>query len=145
MSVVVTWTTVSKGQTSISAHILINGTRTNAPRDLKNKIRSCFDYILFDDDDILNIGPRSHLNLISSVLDANWIYGSDKETADSLRSFKGGLLKSTPMFRQHGLKDLLPLKLENPDDGCIRATPDTYCFMAGINICALSSPYSILP
>lgn len=38
------------------------------------------------------------------------------------------------MFRQHGLKDLLPLKLENPDDGCIRATPDTYCFMAGINL-----------
>jgi hypothetical protein len=79
-------------------------------------------------------GPRSHLNLISSVLDANWIYGTDKETADNLRTFKGGLLKSTPMFRQHGLKDLLPLKLDNPDDGCIRATPDTYCFMAGKNL-----------
>lgn len=77
-------------------------------------------------------GPRSHLNLISSVIDANFIYGSDKETADGLRTLKGGLLKSTPMFREHGLKDLLPLKLENPDDGCIRATPDTYCFMAGI-------------
>ncbi|KZS09370.1 Chorion peroxidase [Daphnia magna] len=77
------------------------------------------------------LGPRSHLNLISSVIDANFIYGSDKETADGLRTLKGGLLKSTPMFREHGLKDLLPLKLENPDDGCIRATPDTYCFMAG--------------
>lgn len=80
---------------------------------------------------IYPIGPRSHLNLISSVLDANWVYGSDKETADRLRAFEGGLLKSTPLFREHGLKDLLPLKLDNPDDGCIRATPDTYCFLAG--------------
>ena len=55
----VTWTTVSKGQTSISAHILIkdDDTRTNTPRDLKNKIRSCFDYTLFDDDDIPNRSP----------------------------------------------------------------------------------------
>lgn len=72
------------------------------------------------------------MNLISSVLDANWVYGSDKETADKLRTFEGGLLKSAAIFREHGLKDLLPLKLDNPDDGCIRATPDTYCFMAGI-------------
>lgn len=82
-------------------------------------------------------GPRSHLNLISSVLDANWVYGSDKETADRLRTFQGGMLKSTPIFREHGLKDLLPRKLENPDDGCIRATPDTYCFMAGKNISSI--------
>ena len=77
------------------------------------------------------LGARTHLNLISSVLDGNFIYGSDSETADKLRSFAGGQLKSTPVFRKYGLKDLLPLKLENPDDGCIRATPDTYCFMAG--------------
>lgn len=77
------------------------------------------------------LGPRTQLNLISSVLDANWVYGSDKETADKLRSFRYGLLKATPVFKEYGLKDLLPLKMDNPDDGCIRATPDTYCFMAG--------------
>ena len=77
------------------------------------------------------LGPRTQLNLISSVLDGNFIYGSDSETADKLRAFVDGQLKSTPVFRKYGLKDLLPLKLDNPDDGCIRATPDTYCFQAG--------------
>lgn len=77
------------------------------------------------------LGPRSQLNLITSTLDANFIYGSDKETADNLRTFEAGRLKSSPIFKDFGLKDLLPLKTENPDDGCIRATPDTYCFQAG--------------
>lgn len=69
--------------------------------------------------------------MITSVLDANWIYGTDKATSDSLRTHKGGRLVTTPLFREYGLKDLLPRKLENPDDGCIRATPDTFCFLAG--------------
>ena len=77
------------------------------------------------------LGPRSQLNLITSTLDANFIYGSDKETADGLRTFKGGLLRSSQIFKDFGLKDLLPQKTENPDDGCIRATPETFCFMAG--------------
>jgi len=77
------------------------------------------------------LGPRTQLNLITSVIDANWVYGTDKTTSDSLRTFKGGKLVSTPLFREHGLKDLLPRKMENPDDGCIRATPDTFCFLAG--------------
>lgn len=59
------------------------------------------------------------------------IYGSNKDTSDRLREFKGGLLKTTPLFKEYGLKDLLPRKLENPDDGCIRATPETFCFEAG--------------
>ena len=78
------------------------------------------------------LGPRTQLNMITSVLDANMVYGSDKETADKLRTFQSGLLKTTQVFKEYGLKDLLPLKMDNPDDGCIRATPDTYCFMAGL-------------
>ena len=76
-------------------------------------------------------GPRTQLNLITSVLDANWIYGTDKATSDSLRTHAGGRMVTTPVFRDYGLKDLLPRKLENPDDGCIRATPETFCFLAG--------------
>jgi len=77
------------------------------------------------------LGPRTQLNLITSVLDANWIYGTDKATSDSLRTHAGGRMVTTPVFRDYGLKDLLPRKLENPDDGCIRATPETFCFLAG--------------
>ena len=29
------------------------------------------------------------------------------------------------------MKDLLPLKLEEPDEGCIRPSEDVYCFLAG--------------
>lgn len=83
------------------------------------------------------LGPRTQLNLISSVLDANMVYGSDKDTADKLRAFNYGLLKTAPIFKEYGLKDLLPLKMDNPDDGCIRATPDTYCFMAGWFLCVM--------
>ena len=77
------------------------------------------------------LGPRITLNTITHVLDANMVYGASKETADKLRTFRGGLLRSNVQRRGRGLKDLLPLKTENPDDGCIRATPDTYCFQAG--------------
>jgi len=29
------------------------------------------------------------------------------------------------------MKELLPLKLEDPDEGCIRPSEDVYCFLAG--------------
>lgn len=35
------------------------------------------------------------------------------------------------MFREYGLKDLLPLKLEAPSEGCIRPNNDLFCFDAG--------------
>ncbi|PSN49557.1 hypothetical protein C0J52_04989 [Blattella germanica] len=53
--------------------------------------------------------------------------------ADELRLLKGGRLKTLPAFSDLGLKDLLPLKLQFPDDGCIRSSPDIYCFLAGDN------------
>lgn len=71
------------------------------------------------------------MNGITSFLDASFIYGSSKETANKLRSFRGGLLKSNSELRHLGLKDLLPPKLENPDAGCPRPNKDTYCFTAG--------------
>ncbi|CAG0901267.1 unnamed protein product, partial [Cyprideis torosa] len=75
-------------------------------------------------------GPRMQFNAITSVIDAGWVYGSNKRLADELRTFKGGMMKSLPVFKEFGLKDLLPLKMEDPDDGCIRPRPDIYCFHA---------------
>lgn len=36
-----------------------------------------------------------------------------------------------PVFREYGLKDLLPLKLDIPDEGCTRPNRSMYCFEAG--------------
>jgi len=37
-----------------------------------------------------------------------------------------------PAFIDHGLKDLLPLRLKDPDEGCTRVNRSQYCFDAGI-------------
>jgi len=37
-----------------------------------------------------------------------------------------------PAFAEYGLKDLLPLKLDIPDEGCTRPNASMYCFEAGI-------------
>jgi len=37
-----------------------------------------------------------------------------------------------PAFMDHGLKDLLPLRLKDPDEGCTRLSRSQYCFDAGI-------------
>jgi len=79
------------------------------------------------------LGPRTQINEISSYLDANWIYGNDEAIRDRIRLFKGGLLKALPVFREFGLKDMLPLKLENPSSGCIRPNDEVFCFDAGDN------------
>ena len=36
------------------------------------------------------------------------------------RTHEGGMLKSMPIFDEYGLKEMMPLKLEEPDDGCLR-------------------------
>lgn len=77
------------------------------------------------------LGSRSTFNAVTSYIDANFVYGSDEETAASLRAFRGGLLRSNPHFRNRGLKDLLPPKTDNPDDGCMRPNRDLHCFIAG--------------
>lgn len=42
-----------------------------------------------------------------------------------------GLLRMHPAFEHFGLKDLLPLKLDVPDEGCTRPNSSMYCFEAG--------------
>ncbi|GAB6032281.1 hypothetical protein CHUAL_010922 [Chamberlinius hualienensis] len=38
------------------------------------------------------LGPRTQMNRITSVLDANYVYGSSEDFANTLRSFRGGKL-----------------------------------------------------
>jgi len=77
------------------------------------------------------LGPRNSFNQISSLLDAGTVYSNDDEVQERLRAFKGGKLKMLPVFDDQGMKPLLPLKLEEPDEGCIRPSEDVYCFLAG--------------
>ncbi|KAK4320758.1 hypothetical protein Pmani_008413, partial [Petrolisthes manimaculis] len=77
------------------------------------------------------LGPRTQINQITSYIDANWVYGSDDKHAKRIRLSRHGLMKSLPVFREYGMKDLLPLKLEEPEEGCIRPNNDVFCFDAG--------------
>ncbi|XP_043221508.1 peroxidase-like isoform X1 [Amphibalanus amphitrite] len=77
------------------------------------------------------LGPRDPINTVSSYIDASFVYGSDEKTARRMRSYQGGLLKTLPVFREFGLKDLLPPNLHAPDEGCIRPSKDIFCFDAG--------------
>lgn len=77
------------------------------------------------------LGPRSQINQVTSYIDANWVYGADNDHAKSIRLTRHGLMKSLPVFREYGMKDLLPLKLVEPEEGCIRPNKDVYCFDAG--------------
>lgn len=53
-----------------------------------------------------NLGSRDQLNTVSSYLDASTVYGSNEEQARNLRTFKGGLLRST---ETNSAGELLPL------------------------------------
>jgi len=68
------------------------------------------------------------------VIDGNTVYGVDERFARSLRSGYGGLMRMNPVFAQYGLHDLLPLKLDIPDEGCTRPNRSMYCFDAGEKI-----------
>lgn len=79
------------------------------------------------------LGPRDSFNEVSAVIDVSTVYGDDDKDLEGLRSYQGGRMKSLPVFEEFGLKDLLPLKLNDPDEGCIRPSRDVYCFLAGDN------------
>ena len=70
------------------------------------------------------LGPREQFNEISSVLDAGTVYSNSPEKLESLRLYKNGFLKTLPVFNEFNMRDLLPLKLESPDEGCIRPSMD---------------------
>lgn len=77
------------------------------------------------------LGHRVQINSLTSYIDANFVYGSNIKKANSLREFRGGLMKTVDIFKNFGLKPLLPPKVEQPNDGCIRSTSGRYCFSAG--------------
>lgn len=80
------------------------------------------------------LGPRETLNRITSVLDGNTVgrggdggedvlhqvYSNDPENLAKIRLYRGGRMRTLPVFKEQGLQDLLPLSLEDPDSGCIR-------------------------
>lgn len=77
------------------------------------------------------LGPRTPFNLISSILDAGTVYSNEPKKEEALRLYKSGLLKTLPAFAEFNMRDLLPLKIESPDEGCIRPQEDVFCFLAG--------------
>ncbi|XP_032687979.1 uncharacterized protein LOC116852085 [Odontomachus brunneus] len=77
------------------------------------------------------LGSRVPFNLLTGVLDGNTVYGITEAFARKLRTGYGGLLRMNPVFAEYGLKDLLPLKLDIPDEGCTRPNRTMYCFEAG--------------
>ncbi|BES92212.1 Animal haem peroxidase [Nesidiocoris tenuis] len=77
------------------------------------------------------LGSRVPFNRLTGVLDANTVYGTTEVFSRHLRSGLGGKLRMNPVFAEYGLKDLLPLKVDIPDEGCTRTNRSQYCFEAG--------------
>lgn len=71
------------------------------------------------------------MNLITSPIDASFVYGSTKSQANALRKFVNGKLKVWNYFEKLKLKPLLPPKTEDPDKDCLGRPKNLYCFMAG--------------
>uniref|UniRef100_A0A1B0F069 Uncharacterized protein n=1 Tax=Phlebotomus papatasi TaxID=29031 RepID=A0A1B0F069_PHLPP len=77
------------------------------------------------------LGSRQQFNTLTGVIDGNTIYGVTEKFARKLRAGFGGLLRMNPVFAEYGLKDMLPLKLDIPDEGCTRPNKSMFCFEAG--------------
>lgn len=77
------------------------------------------------------LGSRVPYNTLTGALDGNTVYGVTEKFSRKLRTGYGGLLRMNPVFKEYGLKDLLPLKLDIPDEGCTRPNKNMYCFEAG--------------
>ena len=84
-----------------------------------------------------NFGYAEQMNQVSHFLDHSNVYGSDVQTARSLRTLTGGALRSTNR-RLHGELDLLPADTNSTDDCTlprnltgINPPADVRCFRAG--------------
>ncbi|XP_050308302.1 peroxidase [Anthonomus grandis grandis] len=77
------------------------------------------------------LGSKVPYNTLTGVLDGNTVYGVTEQFARKLREGQGGLLRMNPAFADYGLKDLLPLKLDIPDEGCTRPNSTMFCFEGG--------------
>lgn len=77
------------------------------------------------------LGSRAQFNTLTSVIDGNTVYGVNEKFTRKLRTGFSGLLRMNPVFAEYGLKDLLPLKLDFPDEGCTRPNKGMFCFEAG--------------
>lgn len=74
------------------------------------------------------LGPRNQINQITSFLDASNVYGSTRESRNSLRLFRGGKMKFKDLIT---LKSLLPA-LEDPlEDECLSKSKHIHCFKGG--------------
>nr|CAD7573840.1 unnamed protein product [Timema californicum] len=105
------------------------------PQDkfFKNYQQTCMNLLrsLAGVSDDCRLGPRVQINTVTSYIDGSMVYGSNVKMADNLRLLQGGLMRTLPVFKDLGLSNMLPLKLDHPDDGCIRTDKDIYCFLAG--------------
>nr|XP_018909743.1 PREDICTED: peroxidase-like [Bemisia tabaci] len=77
------------------------------------------------------LGSRVPFNTLTGVIDGNTVYGVTEEFGRHLRMGVGGLLRMNPAFDEFGLKDLLPPKIDYPDEGCTRLNSTQFCFEAG--------------
>ncbi|KAF6213079.1 hypothetical protein GE061_010793 [Apolygus lucorum] len=77
------------------------------------------------------LGSKVPYNTLTGVIDGNTVYGVTEQFSRHLRSGYSGLLRMNPVFNEFGLKELLPLKLDVPEEGCTRANGSEYCFEAG--------------
>ena len=77
------------------------------------------------------LGHRAQINLITSPVDASFVYGSTRAQANQLRAHKGGKMRVWNYFEKLKLKPLLPPKLEQRDKDCIARPKNLYCFDAG--------------
>lgn len=81
----------------------------------------------------MSLGSRTQFNTLTGIIDGNTIYGVKETFTRKLRAGFGGLLRMNPVFQEYGLKDLLPLKLDIPDEGCTRPNKSMFCFEAGLS------------
>ncbi|KPM04939.1 heme peroxidase-like protein 1 [Sarcoptes scabiei] len=114
---------------------------SESDRFMKKLNQKCMEYVRSSPTirERCSLGPREQINQVSSFLDGSAIYGSSKERALSLRSFRFGQLKSIKMteisiYKKIHLgkaKELLPIQEDDSLD--CRTTSNTKCFHSGDN------------